>query len=311
MLKYEVTDISGKSTQFRFPVRAGIISSYDAPADSLSAVFAAEGKIPLLKTIVVSSGSRIIFSGEIDEQTETVSSGRHLLELRARSRESILLDNEARPQTYCMPSMPLLMKRHFEALGFEGFIGTEKAFNGELNITKGMSEWEVLDCFCRKFVGTVPRLTVDGIIDISGEDNGELILIGNEARLLSSVRHRKRHVLMSELFVRTHIRGDYDMKINDSLAQSCKVARRRYVNAVRTMASAKKIIESADNAFESYENLYSGCIICRPGDKIRSSSDSRIMRVREVRYLRDSSGEKTRIFAEVTGNVDIKESEAV
>ena len=99
MLKYILTDIKGKVTSFSKPLNMTVISSSGAPADSFSGVFAVSGRIPEILSVKVMNGIEIVFFGYVDEQTEITEAGGTFLEIKARSIESILLDNEASPQT--------------------------------------------------------------------------------------------------------------------------------------------------------------------------------------------------------------------
>ena len=245
MLTYIIKDIKGKETEFKKPVSVNIVSSEDAPADSLYAVFAVSGAVPVLEGIEVLEGSERIFRGKIDSQTIEKNNKGLLLTVKARSIECVLLDNEALPQTYCMPSMPLLMKRHFEPLGFYDFVGTEKAFNGELNITKGMSEWGVLSAFCRHFMNTVPRIDRNGAINITGEESKEIVYLSSD-RCLSVKNTLTRSNLISDIYARTYTAGGYEMPLENEFAKSLGVKRIRYVNSIdsesRTVLSTKEMI---------------------------------------------------------------------
>lgn len=75
-----------------------------------------------------------------------------MLEIAARSMAALLLDNEAIPQTYAYPSLPLLFERHGKPYGFTEWEGEPSGFSVPFTITKGMSEWEVLSLFCSRYL---------------------------------------------------------------------------------------------------------------------------------------------------------------
>ena len=305
MLNYILTDVKNRETRLKQPLSVSIVFSEDAPAASLTAVFAVSGKVPLLLSVRVMDGNDTVFFGYIDEQTEITRDGSLLLQIGARSREAVLLDNEAHPQTYCMPSMPLLVDRHFRKFGLTEYIGTDKAFNGELIIKKGMSEWEVLSSFCEKFLKTVPHLSIDGIIDISGEDRSSLICIGGSNKLLSVRRSRKRRMVISDIFARTCISGGYEMHLKNEAADAYAVQKVRYVNSIdsegKTINTAKQIITDTNHAYESYIIECSGSVIGAVGDRLRLEGRNFTMKINELHYVLGSEGEKTRIYAEVIG----------
>ena len=147
MLKYILTDTSGIVTGLSEPVSMNLVSSSDAPADSLRITFALSGDIPVVYSVRVQNGGDTVFFGYADEQTETVCGSGVLLTVKARSLAAVLLDNEACPQVYCLPTMEMLFQRHFRPLGFEGYTGGDRVCRGDLVISKGMSEWQVLSRF--------------------------------------------------------------------------------------------------------------------------------------------------------------------
>lgn len=51
-----------------------------------------------------------MFRGIVDEQIETISESGIILEINARSLAALLLDNEAMPQSCCLPDMQLLWR---------------------------------------------------------------------------------------------------------------------------------------------------------------------------------------------------------
>ena len=302
MLKYIIKDAEDRSVCFTSPLKVSIVSSLDAPADRLSAVFAVKGDVPALYSAEVLKDGERVFYGLIDEQSVELNRNGSFLSVSARSLAALLLDNEAHPQIYCSPSMPLLMKRHFEPLGFKSYRGTEKAFNGQLVVSKGMSEWSLLKSFCRYFAQTEPRITKNGVIDISGEQKDEVLCLAPDRAY--SIRHELRNkALISEIRARTYASGDYIMPIKSDLAEELRIQRKRYVNAVGsrsgTVISSRRIIKQSEREYESLVVGCAGCMLCDTGITLRIAGDKKQYRIREVVYTLDTSGEKTSIYAEV------------
>lgn len=304
MLTYLFKDVNQKEFLLKNPLNSHIIFSEDAPADSLSAVFSVTGKIPVLTSVKVENAGELIFQGIIDEQTETLSQNGMLLEIKARSLAALLLDNEACPQIYYSPSFDLLMKRHFNRLGFHQYIGNDNKHNGELHITKGMSEWKVLKNYCQYFLNTSPVITKDGIINISGNHTQEITYIQNFRRTLISLIHkRKPSVLLSDVYTRTYMAGGYEMYLPVKKAEELEVKRRRYIDSInsssRTVQSALKILEKSQRNYEEYITESAGCMICEVGSQILIEELNLCLRVKEIIYTLNKNGEKTKIRAEV------------
>lgn len=308
MLKYIIRDINNNVTIMKRPVRVMLTSSENAPADRISAAFAVRGEVPVLYSIeVINSGERVFF-GYVDEQSERRDKNGVLLTVSARSLAAVLLDNEARPQVYCCPSMELLMKRHFAPLGFEKFRGGNKSFNGQITVSKGMSEWSLLEAFCRFMPGVEPRIDKYGVIDISGEDTGEALYLSCDC-IMSKRRELRNSAFISEIMARTNISGGYDMPIRNKKAQSLGIKRRRYLDLAdksrRNVSDAKKIAESSCRAYERLILECGGCFLCQAGCGLKIEGDRKKYRITEIIYSFGLSGEKTRIEAEVVCDEDI------
>lgn len=299
MLTYIITDINGIDTKLKYPLSVSLISSDDAPADSLTAVFAVSGYISELASVIIEKSGKRVFNGLVDSQTEEKTVDGILLTITARSLESILLDNEALPQTYCMPSMPLIMERHLAPLGFTKYIGESKAFSGEMIISKGMSEWSVLEMFCRRFLETTPKIDCYGIIDITGSNSDEIVYL-SEKNCISKKRILKRSNIISEIAARTYIAGGYEMLLENEKAAALGVKRKRYVNSIdsesRTVLSAKQMINDSNNSYEEIVVEFGGCILCSVGASVFLGSDMEKMKVKEMRYSLNSGGEKTQLY---------------
>lgn len=302
MLKYILKDIHGKETSLKNPLKVSFVSSYDAPADRLTAVFAVSENIQPLMSVEVLDRTERIFFGYVDTQTDEQTINGMILTISARSQACILLDNEALPQTYCMVSMLDLMERHFSPLGFTHFKGTSKTFDDEFVISKGMSEWAVLSEFCKKFTGTSPKIDCNGIIDISGENDGKAVYISSD-RCISKKHTLKRHLLISEIMVRAETASGYIMPFKDDFADSLGIKKRRYLNAVDSKnlspLSAGKILENADNHYEQITLNVSECVLCTVGTELIVDNEDKKYIIKEIQYSLSDSGEHTRIYAEV------------
>lgn len=302
MLKYILRDIYGNVTSLKNPLKVSFISSDDAPADRLTAVFAVTENIQPLMSVEVLDGLKRVFFGYVDTQTDEQTVNGMILTISARSLACILLDNEALPQTYCMVSMRDLMERHFIPLGFTEFKGTEKTFDDEFTVSKGMSEWAVLSEFCKKFTGTSPKINCNGMIDISGENDGKAVYISS-SRCISKKHTLKRHLLISEIMVRAETANGYVMPFKDDFANALGIRKRRYLNAVDSKNlspfSAGKILENADNHYEQIILNVSGCVLCTVGMELIIDNEDKKYIIKEIQYSLGDSGEHTKIYAEV------------
>ncbi len=302
MLKYVLKDIQGKETVLKNPLKVSFVSSEDAPADRLTATFAVKENVSPVLSVEVLDGLKRIFYGYADTQTDEKNINGMLLTVSARSQACILLDNEALPQTYCMVSMCDLMERHFAPLGFTKFKGTSQTFDDEFIISKGMSEWAVLSEFCRRFVGTSPKIDCNGTIDISGENSGNSVYVSSD-RCISKKHTIKRHLLISEIMVRAESSNGYVMPFKDSFAQMLGIQRKRYLNTADSKSlspfSAEKIMENAQNKYEQVILDVSGCVLCTVGTGLVLDREDKNYMIKEIHYSLNPDGEHTTIYAEV------------
>lgn len=301
MLICRAKDSSGRIVELPPPLSLTLNRSDSAPADSLKAVFVVSGDMPALCSVEVRRGTELLFEGMLDEQSEELSASGRKLTLNARSRAAVLLDNEARPQLYCCPSMPLLIKRHFAPLGFRYFRGTDRVFCGQLSVSKGMSEWAVLERFCR-FLGNVrPRVDRNGVIDITGKEPEETLMPAPEAVL--SVRHvRRNRVLISELRARTYLGGEYEMPFREQIAASMGIRRRRYLNLAdgrgKTAEDAEEMMKKCRRAYETVITECAGCFWCETGGRLQLYGEQKGRRIKRLVYTSDEKGERTIIETE-------------
>lgn len=303
MMKYVLTDISGNQYIFFSPKSVTLIREKDVPADSLDVLFISYISDVEFVEIAVFDKSKCVFRGIVDEQLETVSDSGFLLEINARSLAALLLDNEAMPQSCCLPNMQLFMERNFSRLGFKEYIGNDCPKSGSMSITKGTSEWTVLEQYCRKFLGTYPRVNEDGVIDISG-GSGETAVLTNEGenKIISLSRIKKRCELISEYRVRTLRGKGYEMLIRNENAERLRVNSVRYLNAVDNknvgLASCYKNIEELNRLYETIRLTVSGRVLMNIGDcLILPEYKSDKLKVSKIRYELDGGKEQTYIEA--------------
>ncbi len=305
MLTYRLFDINGNESILKNPLRASFISSNDAPADSLTTVFAVSGTVYDIVSVIVENGNERVFNGFVDTQTTEETKDAIILTINARSLECVLLDNEAAPQTYCVPSMPLIVERHLKPLGFSEYIGDSRSFSGEMTISKGMSEWAVLSMFCSRFLRTTPKIDRYGVIDITGRKSDEILYISESMknRCISKKIILKRDRLISEISARTYIAGGYEMPFDNPKAKKLGVVRKRYVNTIdsesRTILETMDILTKSNNSYEEIIIELGGCIICGVGAEAVIENVDKKLRVKQINYLLSQKEEKTRIYMEV------------
>lgn len=298
---------AGDEINLGAPLSAILNREEDAPADDFTGLFPVicPLSLPPITVIRVFSGDSLTFYGIVDEQTVQTASGGSTVKLAARSRAAFLLDNEALPQTYVHPSLKTIFERHAAPYGFTGCLGTPGAYSGEMTVTKGMSEWQVIADFCAYFLGTVPKITPDGVLDASGEQPKERFYFSNMGQgipYLSLCVRSKYHVLISEIYAQTGRAGEYALKNADEKSASLGVMRRRYLSAAKSgnaYFNSKQMMKAAHRKFQEIILVCPGAVSAELGapataeDHLFGLLDG--MSIAKLSYTLNNAGEFTRI----------------
>lgn len=249
--------ISQKEIYLGNPYSVVINKTKGAPADDISVTFVTDKKIPELVSISACLDEELFFYGIVDEQKMIYSSQGTFLRITARSMAAYLLDNEALPTTYFLPSLDLIFQKNVKPYGFKGILGDTKTFSTEFTISKGISEWEVLEQFCVNYLNVYPIVRNDGIIDATGIEQNKLLKFSNKSdgiQYISLSENIKRYDTISNVYIRTKENGSYDMEANDESVIGRNIIRKRYLNAVgeNTAAISGELLldKSKKNAYE-------------------------------------------------------------
>lgn len=205
------------------PREAVLAYDREAPADQLKAVFPADKLWEELTEVCVYHEGRGVFRGIVDEQNARLTADGLFIELVCRSREALLLDNEAEPRVIRSPSLETLRQRLLEPLGFSQITGGEGAVRGELSVEKGSSCWQVLAGFCREYFGTGPYVDFEGVIHCEGREEKALELSRVMSAEISYLPYKRLSAVWKQGY-----RGGYDTLYRDHGAM---LPRRRYISA--------------------------------------------------------------------------------
>ena len=256
-MKFKFKTIDDREVIFENPYLVNITKEIDTPADSLSATFPILERVPEFKSVEVFISDESIFSGIVDEQITKINADGCFLEIYSRSYAAWLLDNEAMPQVYYSPSLEIIFDRHIKPYGFKKIIGDKSVFTGEFTVTKGMSEWGVLEKFCKTYLNTTPRVTDEFVVDATGKDcEKDKVFIENSKDGICYFEIKEnicRYNRISEVFVRAGKDAAYNIKVSNANALGTGIKRKRYLNYTndsRTPVSCgEEIIKSGEEKF--------------------------------------------------------------
>lgn len=239
MLKFTVTDTSDVRHLLPAPLSVMLRMEEDVPADDLYAVFP-QIDCGELKSIAVYDADQTVFAGVIDEEERIVSAAGAYLRLSARSLAAHLLDNEAPPVSYDHPDARLIYERHAREYGIAaGDIDDATCF-GELEITKGTSQWGVISAFCSACYSSAPRVSADGKLYLKGLRAEGTVIFGPGGiaytELCDSVRRCEE---LSRVNVKITGSDSYVYPVENADALRRGIRRERYLNAMLTGKSVK------------------------------------------------------------------------
>ena len=276
------------------------------PADDLEISVPCSRKTQELKEISLEKNGKNIFSGIVDSQKFSIDASGAVLNIVARSRAACLLDNEAMPQTYCVPSLLNIFNRHVKPYGFANISGDMRTFSNEFVVSKGMSEWEVLENFCINYLKVYPRINQDGAINATGNFVSSDIIFSNDGhgiRYSAVYENLKRHELFSEVAFKATTLGAYSTVVKNTSAINRGIVRRRLLNAANSaktpLACGEMMLANSDK--KSYEicvfcpeflsvNIGDNATVC---DNILGNIPNLV--VSELKYVLGKSGEYTRV----------------
>ena len=211
------------------PIDLEIRGGLDSPALNLSASFACGESAPSLWKLFVYWGRTLLFEGEVDSQTLTSSGKERILNLEARSRGAVLLDNEAMPRTLWSANLSTVFVRLISPYGFALYNPNPSRIVPVYTIYKGMSEWDAFCGFAWRMHGILPYVDGDQVM-ICRPQGGKSLIISNLKGLhYTSLEHVRTPY---EIISRIHVRdddGQYSVSVGNPDRVSANTQRTRYI----------------------------------------------------------------------------------
>ena len=174
---------------------------------------------------------RVLFAGIVDEQVLSESGDGITVELSARSRAALLLDNEARPQIYYMPSLKLMFERHAAPYGFTGYLGRDRGVWRGIHGGKGNERVAGAGGLLQNVSGGAARSAggCAGRVRLGTAGAGGCFPLAlAPLHMQNGLEGRRPHFGIAQL--RTGDAADYDAILQDEEAVARGVVRRRYLS---------------------------------------------------------------------------------
>lgn len=255
MLEFKFKDVDDNDIILNNPIYIVINQDEKIPADDLSVTFPLLKDIGELCEVEVFDDDKIVFKGVVDEQQNVLSDTLYFTKINARSMAANLLDNESRPVNYTDVSTSVIFSRHILPNAIKSFRGDNITYKGNLNISKGTTDWQAFYTFAQKAYNKTPRITAEGIADFNGINSEETLTFSNSngIKYSSLKENKKRCKLISDVYMKTKQSGGYDAIIRKDSIISRKINRRRYVDiSVSRNFSLPEVIinNSIGNSYE-------------------------------------------------------------
>ena len=282
-----------------------IVSSLDSPADSLSAEIAANELYGDFDHVEAHDGTRLLFSGNIDCQQESVSGKGALIRLDARSAGALLLDNQALPSVLLGVQLGVLFNRCIAPYGFTLFNPNRAVYVPAFTIRAGQSEWDAFVDFSRRAHGITPHIKGTQVFIRRPGGGVRPVIISNSANGVrySSITHaRTPYNIISRVILRDE-NGQYTLAVRNSAALYTGVTRKRYMIPVeehfdRMALDANQRIRRSMLEYEHVTVTLPGFADIEPGDDV-AIRDEKIqlsnLMVRECELIADEHGMITKI----------------
>lgn len=304
MLTFKIKLCDGREKAMPDPITVVYNSEFGVPADDMTVTFPYVGAhVDKTDFIYAFDGEKKVFAGQADEIITSKSADGIITKITARSMAAFLLDNEAVPCIYHNPAPSMIYEKHLLPYGFENCAIDDEPFFGTLKVTKGMSEWQVLDNFCRNKHSNSARITGDGRVIFKKDNSSDKLCFSDKSEngYISLKKNIRRYKVISEVRLRLTEEGKYTSSVKNDFEDK-KIIRRRLVNALADTNSVdtadRMIAQSNSEYFEitlECPNRYFD--ITGRSTEIRDSRFGRIdgLYVHSLKYSLGSGGEITTV----------------
>ncbi|WRS26861.1 hypothetical protein U6B65_11040 [Oscillospiraceae bacterium MB08-C2-2] len=257
-------------------VSAELLRGLDSPAASLRLVLSCKEMPEELSEVWLYDGQEELFAGKVDTQRFVYGKSGAFLELEARSREAVLLDNQAKPGELSSPTLLTLSQRCAQPYGFTLL---RTGGNGRLNfynIPRGISEWEAMAGYAQ--LAFQESLYMQGGTIVVGNPPGqETITLSNSRatgqRFISLTRENRNSKIISEVYLRDNS-GAYSTRVINYDNPGGLADRKRYMVPLTDYSMSprwegQEKIRRAMLEKETVRAVLPGYVQAAPGDAVR------------------------------------------
>ncbi|MBR3987850.1 MAG: hypothetical protein IKK10_00920 [Clostridia bacterium] len=295
MLKALLTDINGRVTE-ETPMSIVMDIEDDVPADSVTLKIKGMG-FPVLTKVELFREGTLVFSGEIDEQTE-IFGKKSYTEVIARDSSARLIDSEAYPMSFVNPSAKDIFDRYAKPFGFKELKGENRIYSGRFTVEKGISCYTAIRRFAMALYSVFPKCRGDELF-IEGVKSEDVLEFGKNGIPVLDMRVvHLRCNRVSRVYFKYKDGEGYNTFVSDAGAENQGINKVRYIN----LASDGSSVKDADIIFdEAKKKSFYADVVCRGflgdalGKTVLLTDNPEEYYVTSVRYTADEKGEYTKL----------------
>ncbi|WP_270739270.1 hypothetical protein [Massilioclostridium coli] len=248
--------------------------------------------------------NELLFHGFVDKQVTQLTAVGEFLEIEASGYETRLLQNQVRPTVLENCSSEYIYQNYALPYGIKAN-GLLSYTLPKLEITVGMSAWNVIDIFCRRAYYYFPLVTKDGTLTARWL-NQKMYIIGNKPdseHYYTSFRYTNdRSQLLSRIYWQNPDNPqDYSNYFDAPYATDYKIQRERYYRlpaAWKTQPddAVKQVALNSRVKSMEVEVILPELLAAYPGDNIQIEDDyfnARSYYVGEVIMTSNENGNQT------------------
>ena len=286
-----VTDYAGFDWELPTLLEWEVEHGLGTPCDSFTVRFAYDVSLQgVLENAVefrgIHNGS-VVCRGVVDEFIATADSGGAVVELTGRGRQARLLDNEAAAVVYYGVGLDFLLENHVRPWGVTDIrISGDYGRASVLQVNAGMSQWGVLELFCRFSGGALPRFSPDGTL-ILGEEPGIVRVVDENVAVVWQRWSQQRYGVISQVLVNNRSWGS--QVVDNAFFQERGGRCRRVVSSPRRSGydalryTGEYQIQQSQRNWRICQVELASQFAAFPGDRVWLSGDPLGLRAQEMR----------------------------
>ena len=141
--------------------------------------------------------------GIVDDFTVEMDAAGVTATITGRGFAARLLDNESRPVTYQDATLEEIIRRHVLPYGVTAQEIADIRAGSVYTVPAGISQWKVLEDFCRTYGGFTPRFSVSGALVAAPERTGACrhVSIGDSETVLACSWREDHYGVLTEALV--------------------------------------------------------------------------------------------------------------